>query len=145
MTLAAPPVLTADAVHEVLGRSLLVDGFDTPPMVLMGHDPPYAGARMEALGYAKARDVHAYLGRNTHDVPARVRKRLERGVPRGHRDETGDALAVGRRQQHLPVGTARPRPPVPPAGVVRPGPRPRGDLAPAVRQSRAPQARRRRS
>jgi hypothetical protein len=29
-------------------------------MVMMGHDPPYAAARIEALGYAKVKDVYAY-------------------------------------------------------------------------------------
>jgi hypothetical protein len=46
-------------INEETG--LLVDGFDTPPMLLMGHDPVYAGARLEALGYAKEKDVYAYL------------------------------------------------------------------------------------
>lgn len=69
------------STNEEVG--LLVDGFDTPPMVLMGHDPPYAGARVEAQGYAKARDVYAYLGRDSDDLPASVRKRVERGLPEG--------------------------------------------------------------
>lgn len=47
------------SINEEIG--LLVDGFDTPPMVMMGHDPPYAGARVEEQGYAKAKDVYAYL------------------------------------------------------------------------------------
>lgn len=40
---------------------LLVDGFDTPPMLLMGHDPAYAGPRLESLGLVKEKDMHAYL------------------------------------------------------------------------------------
>ncbi|HEY3696572.1 dATP pyrophosphohydrolase [Phenylobacterium sp.] len=47
------------SINEEVG--LLVDGFDTPPMVLMGHDAPYAGPRVEAQGYARAKDVYAYL------------------------------------------------------------------------------------
>jgi hypothetical protein len=46
------------SINEEVG--LLVDGFETPPMVMMGHDPPYAAARIEALGYAKVKDVYAY-------------------------------------------------------------------------------------
>jgi hypothetical protein len=46
-------------INEETG--LLVEGFETPPMLLMGHDPVYASARLEALGYAKEKDVYAYL------------------------------------------------------------------------------------
>ena len=40
---------------------LLVEGRETPPMLLMGHDLPYVATHLEAGGYAKARDVFAYL------------------------------------------------------------------------------------
>ena len=33
-------------INEETG--LLVDGFDTPPMILMGHDPVYAAVRLVA-------------------------------------------------------------------------------------------------
>jgi hypothetical protein len=46
------------SINEEVG--LLVEGFDTPPMILMGHDPAYAGKRVEEQGYAKAQDVFAY-------------------------------------------------------------------------------------
>jgi GNAT superfamily N-acetyltransferase len=69
------------SVNEEVG--LLVDGFDTPPMVLMGHDPPYAGARVEALGYAKAKDVYAYVCKMSDDLPPAVLKRVRRGLPTG--------------------------------------------------------------
>jgi len=39
---------------------LLIDGFDTPPAMMMGHARPYYGAHLEALGFAKAKDVIAY-------------------------------------------------------------------------------------
>ena len=42
-------------INEEIG--LLVDGFDTPPMVMMGHDPRYAAARVEALGRSEERRV----------------------------------------------------------------------------------------
>lgn len=47
------------SINEETG--LLVDGFDRPPMLLMGHDRPYAARRLEALGYRKEKDVYAYL------------------------------------------------------------------------------------
>jgi len=39
---------------------LLVEGFDTPPSVMMGHARPYYADRIEALGYSKVRDLLAY-------------------------------------------------------------------------------------
>ena len=66
------------SVNEEVG--LLVDGFAKPPMVLMGHDPAYAGARVEEQGYAKVRDVFAFLCDIADPLPGAVRRRLERGV-----------------------------------------------------------------
>jgi hypothetical protein len=39
---------------------VLVSGFSHPPMVAMTHAPPYYGPRLEAAGYTKAKDVHAF-------------------------------------------------------------------------------------
>jgi hypothetical protein len=39
---------------------LLVDGFDTPPMVMMGHAPPWYAARLEEQGFTKAMDLLAW-------------------------------------------------------------------------------------
>jgi len=39
---------------------LLIEGFDRPPNVMMGHARPYHRNRVEALGYAKAKDLIAY-------------------------------------------------------------------------------------
>ncbi|MFO1068679.1 MAG: dATP pyrophosphohydrolase [Geminicoccaceae bacterium] len=39
---------------------LLVAGFDTPPSMMMGHHHRYYGPRLEALGFAKAKDLIAY-------------------------------------------------------------------------------------
>lgn len=39
---------------------LLIEGFDTPPSMMMGHAPPYYAARLEEQGFAKAKDVIAY-------------------------------------------------------------------------------------
>ncbi|MGH8296889.1 MAG: dATP pyrophosphohydrolase, partial [Steroidobacteraceae bacterium] len=47
------------SINEETG--LLIDGFERPPMLLMGHDPAYAARRLEALGYRKEKDVYAYL------------------------------------------------------------------------------------
>ena len=39
---------------------LLVDGFDTPPMIMMGHALPYYEKLYKAAGYKKAKDLFAY-------------------------------------------------------------------------------------
>ncbi len=39
---------------------LLVDGFDSPPMVMMPHNPPYYADFIERYGFFKAMDLWAY-------------------------------------------------------------------------------------
>ena len=62
------------SINEETG--LLIDGFDTPPMMLMGHDARYVGARVEAQGYAKAKDMIAYLYDIEHEMPAAARRMI---------------------------------------------------------------------
>lgn len=70
------------STNEEVG--LLVEGHDTPPMVMMGHDPAFTGARIEGQGYVKAKDIYAYECSVADDLPApilrRVRKPLAEGV-----------------------------------------------------------------
>ena len=67
------------SINEETG--LLVDGFSTPPMLLMGHDPIYAAARLETLGYVKEKDVYAYLLDTAAPLAASIRRMLERPLP----------------------------------------------------------------
>ncbi|WP_370870120.1 dATP pyrophosphohydrolase [Phenylobacterium sp.] len=69
------------SINEEVG--LLVDGFDTPPMVMMGHDPAYVSRQIEAQGYAKAKDVYAYLSKMSDDMPPAVLRRVRRGPAPG--------------------------------------------------------------
>jgi len=39
---------------------VLVSGFSDPPVIAMTHAPPYYGPRLEAAGYAKAKDLYAF-------------------------------------------------------------------------------------
>ena len=39
---------------------LLVDGFDSSPMVMMSYNPRYYGALIEGAGFRKAKDLYAY-------------------------------------------------------------------------------------
>ena len=68
------------SVNEEVG--LLVDGFDTPPMLMMGHDLPYVARRVEEQGYAKAKDVYAYISGVPTFTPG-VQARLNRPSPPG--------------------------------------------------------------
>ncbi len=47
------------SINQELG--LLVDGFDTPPSLMMGHARPYYAERIEASGYRKEKDLLAYV------------------------------------------------------------------------------------
>lgn len=67
------------SINEETG--LLVKGFDTPAMLLMGHDLPYVGGRIEALGYTKAKDVFAYLCDITQPKPRAFEALLRRPLP----------------------------------------------------------------
>ncbi|MGB9499255.1 MAG: N-acetyltransferase [Dissulfuribacterales bacterium] len=53
---------------------LLVEGFDTPPSIMMGHARPYYGSRIEAQGYHKRKDFLAYLVDTDFDFPPVVKK-----------------------------------------------------------------------
>lgn len=52
---------------------LLVEGFDNPPMVMMGHALPYYGPRIEGEGYGNAKDLLAYRVPCNFESPAFMR------------------------------------------------------------------------
>lgn len=53
---------------------MLVEGFDTPPSVMMGHARPYYVDRLEALGFSKAKDLFAYRVNPDFVVPRAMKK-----------------------------------------------------------------------
>jgi hypothetical protein len=63
-------------VNEEVG--LLVEGFTTPPYVLMGHARPWYGAAVEAAGYAGAKDLLAYHVRPDFEAPRVMLKLAQR-------------------------------------------------------------------
>ncbi len=67
------------SINEESG--LLIDGFDTPPMMFMAHDPPYARSHIEARGYSKAKDLIAYLHDITREFPRAARVLIQRRKP----------------------------------------------------------------
>ncbi len=57
----------------------LVDGFDSPPYVMMGHARPYYGQQIENQGYSKAQDMLAYeMDRDSFAFPEIVQRLLKR-------------------------------------------------------------------
>lgn len=67
------------SINEETG--LLIKGHDTPPMLMMGHDRDYLAGHIEALGYAKAKDVFAYLSDITQPLPASIVNLMKRPLP----------------------------------------------------------------
>ncbi|MDH3233922.1 MAG: hypothetical protein OEQ29_10365, partial [Alphaproteobacteria bacterium] len=68
------------SINEELG--LLVEGFEHAPMILMGHARPYYGPRVEAAGFAKAKDLYAFLQDLEKPMPEMWRERLNEIVRR---------------------------------------------------------------
>lgn len=67
------------SINEETG--LLIDGFDTPPMLMMPHDPPYTARHLAALGYGKVMDVYAYLCDTGGALPPAAAAMVARGLP----------------------------------------------------------------
>jgi len=57
---------------------LLVDGFDTPPSMMMGHARSYYAPRLEELGYSKVKDLIAYDVDATVPWPATTQRMIVR-------------------------------------------------------------------
>ncbi|MFZ5608788.1 MAG: N-acetyltransferase [Pseudomonadota bacterium] len=72
------------SINEEVG--MLIDGFETPPCMLMGHARPYYRDFMEAAGYRKAIDMYAYWLDITSDMPPNIQKLIDWGLahPRLH-------------------------------------------------------------
>jgi hypothetical protein len=63
---------------------LLVDGFDSPPMIMMTYNPPYYRGLVESAGFTKAKDLLAYW----FEVGPEPLARLTRIADRVRRKET---------------------------------------------------------
>jgi GNAT superfamily N-acetyltransferase len=46
--------------EELSSPGVLIEGFDTPPLVMMSHNPPYYGRLVEGAGFDRAKDLLAY-------------------------------------------------------------------------------------
>jgi len=62
---------------------LLIDGFNTPPRIMMNHNPPYYAALLEACGLSKAKDLYSWWFDDRFDVLEAWRAKAERLAARG--------------------------------------------------------------
>jgi hypothetical protein len=70
------------SINQELG--LLVDGFDTPPSLMMGHARPYYADRIEQDGYQKEKDLLAYIINTNIQMTATAKKITARMKDRIH-------------------------------------------------------------
>jgi hypothetical protein len=62
------------SINQEVG--ILVEGFDTPPMIMMPHSRPYYGRLMEGAGFGKAMDLYAWQY-NLETVPPKAHRAVE--------------------------------------------------------------------
>ncbi len=76
------------SINQELG--LLVDGFDTPPSLMMGHARPYYACLTENIGYEKEKDLLAYMIDANFEMTAAAKRILSR---------TGDQIHIRNLQK----------------------------------------------
>ncbi|MBI4803223.1 MAG: N-acetyltransferase [Elusimicrobia bacterium] len=64
------------STNETCG--LLIEGFDSPPMVMTPYNPAYYAALIEAAGFAKAKDLYAFQAFTKSGFPERMEKIVAR-------------------------------------------------------------------
>jgi len=62
------------SINQEVG--LLVEGFDTPPMIMMAHSRPYYGRLIEEAGFSKANDLYAWRW-DWETVPPKAHRAVE--------------------------------------------------------------------
>ena len=68
-------------INEETG--LLIEGRDTVPMMMMGHDHGYVNTQLGALGYDKVRDLNAFVWKVGEDLPPMLKGFGERAPASG--------------------------------------------------------------
>lgn len=85
--------LRGHGMHRVSGpfnlsinqeSGLLVEGFDLPPSIIMGHARRYYGLRVEEQGYRKEKDLLAYLVGTDFVLPSYVQKLITKRTEEIH-------------------------------------------------------------
>ncbi|HCE96868.1 MAG TPA: hypothetical protein DER10_00050 [Elusimicrobia bacterium] len=76
MDIARGPV--NPSTNETCG--MLLEGFDSPPMVRMPYNPPYYLKLTEEAGFAKAKDLYAFKCMTADGFPQRLEKIADRAM-----------------------------------------------------------------
>jgi GNAT superfamily N-acetyltransferase len=63
---------------------LLIEGFSTPPRVLMNHNPPYYAGLLEGWGLVKAKDLYSWWFDDAYNMLRRWKRRAQRLAERGN-------------------------------------------------------------
>lgn len=58
--------------------AFLLEGFDSPPVIMMPYNPPYYLELMEQCGLVKAKDLYAFFGDKDHQASPRIREIVDR-------------------------------------------------------------------
>jgi hypothetical protein len=66
------------SINDELG--LLVEGFETPPSLMMGHSRPYYAQNLDLCGYRKANDLVAYRMHPNYAMTPTMTKIVERST-----------------------------------------------------------------
>ncbi|MHB9114805.1 MAG: N-acetyltransferase [Thermoleophilia bacterium] len=80
MTAIRGPGEYSNVTHERQG--ILIDGFDTPPVVEQTHNPPYYADLLEGYGFRKVMDYHAYMVGVNDPAPDRLEEVARRAAAR---------------------------------------------------------------
>jgi GNAT superfamily N-acetyltransferase len=68
--------------EEVCSPGVLIDGFHRPPVIMMGHTPPYYATLIERAGYTKTKDLLSYWI-DAPQPPERLRRGYDRILASG--------------------------------------------------------------
>ncbi len=60
------------AMNDEVG--LLIDGFDSPPMIKTSYNPPYYVGLIENRGYSKVKDLYAFITDLARELPAKLQR-----------------------------------------------------------------------
>lgn len=58
--------------------AFLLEGFDSPPVIMMPYNPPYYIELMDKCGLVKAKDLYAYYMTRDHETAAKVKTIVDR-------------------------------------------------------------------
>lgn len=84
--------------EESSSPGVLVDGFDSSPVILMSHNPPYYAGLLEGAGLTKSKDLLAFWVADA-TPPARAERSVDRILAREH--ATIRSLDMGRFDEEV--------------------------------------------